>query len=82
MYSKERFIPLGLKIRVLFGDVSSIVGFSIMAFGLIFVIVFVGFADFSDWKFKPDSPKAQAIISNIEETSSRENKKDIYGYYL
>ncbi|KOY86330.1 hypothetical protein AD998_09400 [bacterium 336/3] len=81
MYSKERFIPLGLKIRVLFGDVSSIVGFSIMALGLIFVIVFVGFADFSDWKFKPDSPKTQGIITTIGATNSKENKNRIYAYY-
>jgi len=81
MYFKERFIPLGLKIRVVFGDVLSIIGWAFTVFGLIFVVVFVGFADFSDWKFKPDSPKAQAIITNIAETNNRENKKDIYGYY-
>ncbi|MCU0436422.1 MAG: DUF3592 domain-containing protein [Raineya sp.] len=81
MYFKERYIPLGLKIRVIFGDVSSIVGFSLMAFGLIFVIVFIGFADFSDWKFKPDSPKTQGVITTIGATNSKENKNRIYAYY-
>jgi len=80
MYSKERHIPTGLKIRVLFGSVLGIVGWSITAFGLIFVIVFVGFADFSAWKFKENSPVTKATITNISLTNSRENRRYIYAY--
>jgi hypothetical protein len=81
MYLKIRSIPFPLQVQIIFGDLITVFGWFFLTIGLIFSSIFLSMSDFSDWRFKKDSPKTQATITNIEYGNASENKKAIFSYH-
>lgn len=81
MYTKIRHIPFPLQIKIIFGEKTAFVGWMVLAIGLLFSGIFLSLSDFSNWRFKKNSPRAQAIITKIEFSNARENKKSILAYH-
>lgn len=81
MYTKIRTIPFPLQIKIIFGDTFAFIGWIFLTIGFVFSSVFLSMSDFSDWRFKKDSPKVQATITQIEYSNASENKQAIFEYH-
>ena len=77
-YGSYRNVPLALKLKVLFGGVITQMGWFFMGFGSIFVFIFVGNADFSDWYLSEKNPKAIGKITEIKPTNTTVNDRYVY----
>lgn len=75
-----RKVDLLTMLRVLFGGIFFLFGFSLLVFGLFFVIIFGSFVSFSDLRFTNSNPTVRGKIINIERTSATNAKKPIYKY--
>jgi hypothetical protein len=80
LHFHHRVVPINTLIHVILGNTYSVIGFIFVAFSWIFCVIFIGSMDTSSFSFSDDSPITQGIVSNIEETSSSENKRRIYAY--
>ena len=81
MYTKIRHIPFPLQVKIIFGDVLAFIGWIFLTIGILFSSIFLSMSDFSDWRFKKDSPKTQAVITQIEYSNASENKRPILEYH-
>ncbi len=81
MYTKIRHIPFPLQVKIIFGDALAFIGWIFLTIGVLFSSIFLSMSDFSDWRFKKDSPKTQAIITKIEYSNASENKQAILEYH-
>ncbi|GAB4126755.1 MAG: hypothetical protein OHK0045_06330 [Raineya sp.] len=81
MYTKIRQIPFALQIKIIFDDVISLIGWIFLTIGVLFSSIFLSMSDFSEWRFKKDSPKTQAVITQIEYSNASENKRAIFEYH-
>ncbi|MCU0447589.1 MAG: DUF3592 domain-containing protein [Microscillaceae bacterium] len=77
-YSTSREVSLALSLKVLFGSLIAQMGWFFFGFGMIFVIVFVGNADFSGFYLDANSPTAIGTVSGVEATNSSVNKRRVY----
>lgn len=73
-----RPIPLGLRLKILFGGFSSQFGWIFFGFGMIFVLVFVTNIDFSDFYLGEGSPTAQGKVTKVFATNSSVNKRTVF----
>jgi hypothetical protein len=80
-FGNSRAVPFGLLLKVLFGSTIAQMGWFFFGFGMIFVIVFVGNADFSDFYLGQTSPQAIGTVRQIEATNSSVNKRRVFAIY-
>lgn len=77
-FGNYRPVPLAIRLKILFGSVISQIGWFFFGFGMIFVLVFVGNTDFSDFYLGKGSPQAEGKVISVEATSSSVNKRRVY----
>jgi hypothetical protein len=80
-FGNSRSVSLGLVLKVLFGGVIAQMGWFFFGFGMIFVVVFVGNADFSDFYLGANSPQAVGTVTQVEATNSSVNKRRVFAIY-
>ncbi len=77
-----RSVPLLIRMEVLFGGVMNQMGWFFLGFGLIFVWVFGGNADFNSLlHFQGKSETRKGIIIESKKTNFSENDKKVYANY-
>ena len=79
IFGKTRDVSLLLRLKIQFGGSIIQVLYGVFAFLMIFVIVFVKEADFSDFTLA-NNVKIKGNVTNITETSARINKRDVYAF--
>jgi hypothetical protein len=81
-----RNIPIGIKLGVLFGGATFLIGFIFLAMGLLFVFIFGSLADFSSMTFSDSTPTTSAIIKRITDGAGTVNDRPVlcytYNYYV
>ena len=79
IFGNKREISLPLRLKILFGGSIIQVLYGVFAFLMIFVLVFVREADFSDFTLA-SSVNTKGNITNITQTNSRINKRYVFAF--
>lgn len=80
-YGRERQIPTGLKLRVLFGGVTMFIGIAFLVMGSLFLFVFGSISGMSTQSVPEDAGEAKAVITKIESTNSSVNGQSVYNFH-
>ena len=79
IFGNKREVSLLLRLKILFGGSIIQVLYGVFAFLMLFVILFVKEADFSDFTLI-GSTKTKGNITNITQTNSRINKRYVFAF--
>ena len=79
---KQREIPFGIRLQLLLGGVTSIIGIVFFLMGSLFLFIFGSNVDFQSHSFDENSPKIQGQIVEVEATGMSENDRIIYCYHF
>jgi hypothetical protein len=78
-----RPVSLGLRLQLLFGALPSIIGFAVLAFGLVFAIVFIGGSEVMTWgAFDGELARVEGTIVGAEETAYEVNEVEVVAYHF
>lgn len=75
-----RDIPIGLKLKTMFGGVTAIIGIAFFVMGMLFLGIFGSLADWSSLKFSDNDPVTTGWITNVKATNSTMNEQTVYAY--
>ena len=79
IFDKSREVSTLLRLKILFGGSIIQVLYGVFSFLMIFVLLFVANADFSDFTLA-NSPTTKGNITNITQTNSRINKRYVFAF--
>ncbi|MEN8118912.1 MAG: hypothetical protein ABFS35_01110 [Bacteroidota bacterium] len=79
-YTKERNLPIGLKLKIWFADVLTVIGGGFLLIGIPFVLIFVPFASLFSPGFSDNDPVIEGTITEVYGTSSYVNDVQVYEY--
>jgi hypothetical protein len=77
-----RELPLVLKIQVIWGGVTGIIGLVLLMFSIFFIVVMAQFASFNDFYLSSNSPVTEGVITATEKTSSLVNEQRVTKYFF
>ena len=80
LYSTDRKIPIGIQLKIWFGNVLTIIGLAFVLMGLPFSILFFPFSSIFAPSFDENDPVTSAIITESTPTNSSINKVTVYKY--
>jgi hypothetical protein len=78
LYSSNRKIPVGVQLKIWFGNVITIIGLAFFIMGLPFSFAFLSFSDFFGPSFSDEDPKTIATIVSSTPTSSYINDIKVF----
>ncbi len=79
IFGNKREVSLLLRLKILFGGSITQTLYGVFSFLMVFVIVFVNQADFSDFTLDSDTT-AKGYITNTTKTDSRINKQYVFAF--
>jgi hypothetical protein len=80
LYSSNRKIPVGVQLKIWFGNVLTIIGLAFFIMGLPFSFAFISFSDFFGPSFNHDDPTTVAMITESIPTNSYINDVQVFEY--
>lgn len=78
---KIRDIPFGMKFKIIFGQVTSIIGLGFFFMGMLFMLIFGSMVNFKGSKISDDDPVKKGTITQVASTNSSQNDVLIYAYH-
>jgi Protein of unknown function (DUF3592) len=76
---QSRRVPLALKINILLGSVTALIGWIFVSIGMIFVLVFGSMIDFEEYFYlNYNTLTVSGKVLNVEATSMEVNDRDVY----
>ncbi|MDF1546495.1 MAG: DUF3592 domain-containing protein [Bacteroidales bacterium] len=79
-FGSKRNIPIGVKLKIWFGNVFNVIGLAFFLFGLPFSMVFISFSSLLGPSFGEDDPGTKGIIIESRATSASVNDVKVYEY--
>lgn len=79
-FEEKRAIPLGIKLKIWFGNIFTTMGLIFLAFGLPFSMVFISFSSLFGPSFGDNDPVANGVIIDSRSTNSSINDVTVYEY--
>ncbi|RLD67368.1 MAG: hypothetical protein DRI95_04940 [Bacteroidetes bacterium] len=79
-YTSERNIPIGLKLKIWFADVLTVIGGAFIIMGIPFVLIFVPFASMFSQGFDNSDPIIEGEIIEVRSTGASVNETPVYEY--
>jgi hypothetical protein len=79
-YSGNRKIPIGIQIKIWFGNVLTILGLAFFIMGLPFTFAFISFSTLFGPSFNEKDPTAKALVLDVNSTNSSINDVTVYKY--
>lgn len=79
-FGKKRNIPVGIKIKIWFGNIFNVMGLAFFLFGLPFAMVFISFSALFGPSFVEDDPSTKAVIIESRATNASVNDVMVYEY--
>jgi len=79
-YSKNRSIPLGIQLKIWFGNVLTIIGLAFFLMGLPFAVIFISFSTIFDPSFSDKDPVINGIVLEANPTNAYINDIQVFAY--